>query len=320
VTSQVYGQKKASQKGGDQWLAHSVDRLMIMNPSFRIAYIDSATKLHYSVLLRAVHDPSSGTDSIVEVYRVRLPVQSESSHGVVRRPRVSLLRWGWRCASVAAEAAHAQVLGEGKPENQNHAAIFCFGEALQTVDMNQDNCLAEALKMRCLLQEFETDGPQELAASSNVASFYKDVTAQVAKRTTALVGFREYIFSNTVRRRGEKRKGEKGGQGGLLSRLRVFGCSAHTAAHRTPISHKFHAQASSIGAFAAGSEFAFGTIVQRTMANPGGVRFHYGHPDVWNKLFTMTRGGVSKATRAFHISEARLWLGLLLHTAATQGR
>lgn len=25
--------------------------------------------------------------------------------------------------------------------------------------------------------------------------------------------------------------------------------------------------------------------------------------DVWNKLFTMTRGGVSKATRAFHISE-----------------
>ena len=39
------------------------------------------------------------------------------------------------------------------------------------------------------------------------------------------------------------------------------------------------------------------------MSNPGGVRFHYGHPDVWNKLFTMTRGGVSKATKAFHISE-----------------
>ena len=27
------------------------------------------------------------------------------------------------------------------------------------------------------------------------------------------------------------------------------------------------------------------------------VRFHYGHPDLWNKLFVMTRGGVSKATR-----------------------
>ena len=62
-------------------------------------------------------------------------------------------------------------------------------------------------------------------------------------------------------------------------------------------------QAGALGAFAAGAEFAFGTIVQRTMAEPGGARFHYGHPDVWNKLFTMTRGGVSKATRAFHISE-----------------
>ena len=62
-------------------------------------------------------------------------------------------------------------------------------------------------------------------------------------------------------------------------------------------------QAGMLGQFAAGAEFAFGTIVQRTMAEPGGARFHYGHPDVWNKLFTMTRGGVSKATRAFHISE-----------------
>jgi hypothetical protein len=28
-------------------------------------------------------------------------------------------------------------LGEGKPENQNHAIIFTRGEALQTIDMNQ---------------------------------------------------------------------------------------------------------------------------------------------------------------------------------------
>lgn len=37
--------------------------------------------------------------------------------------------------------------------------------------------------------------------------------------------------------------------------------------------------------------------VQRVMTWPGSVRFHYGHPDLWNKLFIMTRGGVSKATR-----------------------
>lgn len=28
-------------------------------------------------------------------------------------------------------------VGEGKPENQNHAIIFTRGEALQTIDMNQ---------------------------------------------------------------------------------------------------------------------------------------------------------------------------------------
>lgn len=29
------------------------------------------------------------------------------------------------------------LLGEGKPENQNHAIIFTRGEGLQTIDMNQ---------------------------------------------------------------------------------------------------------------------------------------------------------------------------------------
>ena len=28
-------------------------------------------------------------------------------------------------------------LGEGKPENQNHAIVFTRGNALQTIDMNQ---------------------------------------------------------------------------------------------------------------------------------------------------------------------------------------
>lgn len=28
-------------------------------------------------------------------------------------------------------------LGEGKPENQNHAVIFTRGNAVQTIDMNQ---------------------------------------------------------------------------------------------------------------------------------------------------------------------------------------
>jgi len=28
-------------------------------------------------------------------------------------------------------------IGEGKPENQNHAIVFTRGEALQAIDMNQ---------------------------------------------------------------------------------------------------------------------------------------------------------------------------------------
>lgn len=72
------------------------------------------------------------------------------------------------------------ILGEGKPENQNHAIIFTRGECLQTIDMNQVSCVCcfkqlcsfsfllpylchtieqehymeEALKMRNLLDEF----------------------------------------------------------------------------------------------------------------------------------------------------------------------
>lgn len=37
----------------------------------------------------------------------------------------------------------------------------------------------------------------------------------------------------------------------------------------------------------------------------GAVRSHYGHPDLWNRLFTMTRGGVSKANAVQHVSEVR---------------
>jgi 1,3-beta-glucan synthase component len=46
------------------------------------------------------------------------------------------------------------VVGEGKPENQNHAIIFTRGEMLQAIDMNQEGYYEEALKMRNLLQEF----------------------------------------------------------------------------------------------------------------------------------------------------------------------
>jgi hypothetical protein len=33
------------------------------------------------------------------------------------------------------------------------------------------------------------------------------------------------------------------------------------------------------------------------------VRFHYGHPDVFDRLFHLTTGGVSKASKSINLSE-----------------
>ena len=123
------------------------------------------------------------------------------------------------------------IIGEGKPENQNHAVIFSRGAYLQTLDMNQDGYFPEALKMRNLLDVFSED--------------------------VVLVGFPEVIFSETT---------------------------------------------GAVAQFAAISEFIFQTF-QRFMTWPLMVRFHYGHPDVWDKAFTMTNGGVSKASKMIHVAE-----------------
>ena len=92
-----------------------------------------------------------------------------------------------------------QVLGEGKPESQNHAMIFCFGECVQTVDMNQDNRLAEAFKMRNLLMEFDhKDAPAQFAGSTPREYRAAVVKEDRRKPIIAVVGFREWIFSGKV--------------------------------------------------------------------------------------------------------------------------
>jgi len=58
-----------------------------------------------------------------------------------------------------------------------------------------------------------------------------------------------------------------------------------------------------IGKVAADLEFAFGTMIQRTMDWPLEARLHYGHPDMMDKLQMLQQGGVSKATRGLNLSE-----------------
>ncbi|KAK6164246.1 hypothetical protein DH2020_001110 [Rehmannia glutinosa] len=221
VSCQLYGIQKRS---GDP-RAQDILRLMTTYPSLRVAYIDEVEepskdrtkkvndKVYYSTLVKAAlpksnsSEPGQNLDQII--YRIKLPGPA--------------------------------ILGEGKPENQNHAIVFTRGEGLQTIDMNQDNYMEEALKMRNLLQEF---------------------LKRHDLRHPSILGLREHIFT--------------GRRATLVS---------------------------SLAWFMSNQETSFVTIGQRLLANPLKVRFHYGHPDVFDRLFHLTRGGVSKASKVINLSE-----------------
>jgi hypothetical protein len=61
--------------------------------------------------------PNIEEQPVYEIYRIRHPTNKYSTRGVI--------------------------LGEGKPENQNHATIFAHHEGIQAIDMNQDGYLCE---------------------------------------------------------------------------------------------------------------------------------------------------------------------------------
>ncbi|KAG6393247.1 hypothetical protein SASPL_147483 [Salvia splendens] len=157
VSCQQYGTQKRS---GDR-RATDILKLMTKYPSLRVAYVDEVEetggdkhrkkveKVYYSSLVKAMpksvdsSEPDQKLDQVI--YRIKLPGNA--------------------------------ILGEGKPENQNHAIIFTRGEGLQTIDMNQDNYMEEAFKMRNLLQEFlKTHGV----------------------RKPTILGLREHIFTGSV--------------------------------------------------------------------------------------------------------------------------
>ncbi|OAY76390.1 putative callose synthase 8 [Ananas comosus] len=201
LSCQMYGEQKSS---GDPRVKDIID-LMMRYPSLRVAYIeeeelaDTPCKVYSSVLVKAENNLDQ------EIYRIKLP--------------------------------GPPIIGEGKPENQNHAIIFTRGDALQTIDMNQDNYLEEAYKMRNVLQEF---------------------VRHHGEHAPTILGLREHIFTGSV---------------------------------------------SSLAAFMSYQETSFVTIGQRFLANPLRVRFHYGHPDLFDRLFHLARGGISKASKTINLSE-----------------
>ncbi|XP_051135030.1 callose synthase 12 [Andrographis paniculata] len=202
VACQIYGSQKAKKDPR----AEEILQLMKNNEALRVAYVDEVSSgrdeiQYYSVLVK--YDQKLERE--VEIYRVKLP-------GPVK-------------------------LGEGKPENQNHALIFTRGDAVQTIDMNQDNYFEEALKMRNLLQEFK--------------QYY-------GIRKPTILGVREHVFTGSV---------------------------------------------SSLAWFMSAQEMSFVTLGQRVLANPLKIRMHYGHPDVFDRFWFLSRGGLSKASRVINISE-----------------
>ncbi|KAL1323430.1 callose synthase 10 [Arachis hypogaea] len=204
VSCQIYGQQK--QRKAPE--AADIALLLQRNEALRVAFIHAdesttegkTTKVFYSKLVKA---DINGKDQ--EIYSIKLPGDPK--------------------------------LGEGKPENQNHAIIFTRGDAVQTIDMNQDNYLEEAMKMRNLLEEFH---------------------ANHGLRPPTILGVREHVFTGSV---------------------------------------------SSLAWFMSNQETSFVTLGQRVLATPLKVRMHYGHPDVFDRIFHITRGGISKASRVINISE-----------------
>ncbi|KAM1716874.1 hypothetical protein COP2_025053 [Malus domestica] len=209
VSCQVYGAQKISNESREKSCYNNILKLMLTYPSLRIAYIDTTEeqvkgkpkKTYYSVLVKG------GDKWDEEIYRIKLPGPPTD-------------------------------IGEGKPENQNHAIIFTRGEALQTIDMNQDNYFEEAFKMRNVLEEF--------------------LKNRRGHRKPTILGLREHIFTGSV---------------------------------------------SSLAWFMSNQETSFVTIGQRILANPLRVRFHYGHPDIFDRIFHITRGGISKASKVINLSE-----------------
>lgn len=102
------------------------------------------------------------------------------------------------------------ILGDGKSDNQNTALIYYRGEYLQLIDANQDNYLEECLKIRNVLGEFE-----EMQATEN-SPYNND---KVRKSPVAIVGAREYIFSENVGVLGDIAAGKEQTFGTLTQRI-----------------------------------------------------------------------------------------------------
>lgn len=106
------------------------------------------------------------------------------------------------------------ILGDGKSDNQNHALIFYRGEYIQLIDANQDNYLEECLKIRSVLAEFEELNVEMVNPYAPDLKYEEQIT----NHPVAIVGAREYIFSENSGVLGDVAAGKEQTFGTLFAR------------------------------------------------------------------------------------------------------
>lgn len=104
------------------------------------------------------------------------------------------------------------ILGDGKSDNQNNCIIFYRGEYIQVIDANQDNYLEECLKIKSVLAEFE-----EIKMDPST-EYVPGIFLENQKDPVAILGAREYIFSENIGVLGDIAAGKEQTFGTLFAR------------------------------------------------------------------------------------------------------
>jgi len=154
-------------------------------PDLQIAYLDEEAPT------------TEGEDP--RIYSALIDGHSEIMENGVRRPKFRVMLSG------------NPILGDGKSDNQNHCLIFYRGEYIQLIDANQDNYLEECLKIRSVLAEFE-----EMTTTD--VSPYTPGIPNTKSNPVAILGAREYIFSENIGILGDVAAGKEQTFGTLFAR------------------------------------------------------------------------------------------------------
>ena len=188
VSMQRYAKFTAEERENTEFLLRAY-------PDLQIAYLDEESPANEG------EDP--------RLYSALIDGHSDIMENGMRRPKFRI------------QLSGNPILGDGKSDNQNHAIVFYRGEYLQLIDANQDNYLEECLKIRSVLAEFDE------MTTDNVSPYTPGLPAKNTN-PVAILGAREYIFSENIGILGDIAAGKEQTFGTMFSRtLATIGGKLH---------------------------------------------------------------------------------------------